>query len=133
MTDKELRLQKANELIVLIATTGRRFFYYGEENRVSHFLFKNNGHIYFKDCYTRKEINTSHYRYFSPYFTDGGTMQALVQELADYIRNDEPTSGQRGYGGVYGESWAYPESDMKKIQEKAIEIGFVKAGAANEQ
>ena len=51
-------------------------------------------------------------------------MQALILDIAEWIRSGKPTNGKSGYGGVYCDHWGYPSQDMANIQRKAKEIGF---------
>ncbi|MDT2753246.1 hypothetical protein [Enterococcus thailandicus] len=129
---KEERCKLANELIEVIATNGREFMNYkertsykGNEGFISHFKLKN-GRIYFVDGYIQKDIYAYGYQYFQYKFSEGGTIKALILDLAEYIRTGEATNAKNGYGGVYCRHWGYPEEDMKIIQAKAIEIGFSK-------
>lgn len=129
-SEKETRCQLANELINLIGTNGRRFFNYEnstnrnkEKGIMSHFKLKNN-RVYFVDGYTQHDIYAYHYRHFRYKFTQGGTMKALILDLSEFIRTGAPTNAKNGYGGVYCPHWGYPEEDMIKIRDKAVEIGF---------
>jgi hypothetical protein len=121
---KEERCKLANELILLIATTGRKFFNYEQSGGdISAFTIAK-GRTYFIDGYTNERIYAYDNRYFRKKFTQGGTMQALVLDIAEYIRTGKSTNSKNGYGGVYCDYWGYPATDMAKIQQKAQEIGF---------
>ena len=121
---KQERLEMANELIKLIATTGRKFFNY-EENGGSIGRFElRSGRTYFIDGYTNKSIYAYKNHYFGNRFTEGGTMQSLVLDLAEFIRSGEATNAKNGYGGIYCDCWGYPSNGMSAIQRKAKEIGF---------
>ncbi|MGJ0706588.1 hypothetical protein GM526_21460 [Enterococcus avium] len=123
---KENRCELANELIRLIASTGRQFFNY-EENGGSIGRFElRSGRTYFIDGYLGKSIYAYENRFFRQKFTEGGTMQALILDIAEWIRTGKATNAKNGYGGIYCDHWGYPDEDMKKVREKAIEIGFSK-------
>lgn len=123
---KERRCELANELIRLIASTGRQFFNY-EENGGSTGRFElRSGRTYFIDGYLGKSIYAYENRFFRQKFTEGGTMQALILDIAEWIRTGKATNAKNGYGGIYCDHWGYPDEDMKKVREKAIEIGFSK-------
>ncbi len=123
---KESRCELANELIRLIASTGRQFFNY-EENGGSIGRFElRSGRTYFIDGYLGKSIYAYESRFFRQKFTEGGTMQALILDIAEWIRTGKATNAKNGYGGIYCDHWGYPSEDMKKVREKAIEIGFSK-------
>lgn len=123
---KESRCELANDLIRLIASTGRQFFNY-EENGGSIGRFElRSGRTYFIDGYLGKSIYAYENRFFRQKFTEGGTMQALILDIAEWIRTGKATNAKNGYGGIYCDHWGYPDEDMKKVREKAIEIGFSK-------
>ena len=123
---KESRCELANELIRLIASTARQFFNY-EENGGSIGRFElRSGRTYFIDGYLGKSIYAYENRFFRQKFTEGGTMQALILDIAEWIRTGKATNAKNGYGGIYCDHWGYPDEDMKKVREKAIEIGFSK-------
>lgn len=121
---KEERCIRANELILLIATTGRMFFNYEEHGGDISAFTVAKGRIYFIDGYTNKRIYAYGNQFFRRKFTQGGTMQALVLDIAEWIRTGKPANAKNGYGGVYCDHWGYPADDMAKIQRKAQEIGF---------
>ncbi|MGX7133110.1 hypothetical protein [Enterococcus songbeiensis] len=122
--NKVERYKLANELIILIATSGRKFFNHEEHGgSISAFTIRK-GRLYFIDGYTYKRIYAYGDRFFRRKFTEGGTMQALILDMAEWIRTGKPTNAKNGYGGVYCDYWGYPPSDMAKIQRKAQEIGF---------
>ncbi len=123
---KQERLKKANDFIKLIASTGRKFFNYeGNGGSIGRFELRS-GRTYFIDGYTNKSIYAYENHYFGNSFTEGGTMQALILDIAEFIRTGEATNAKNGYGGIYCDHWGYPDEDMKKVREKAIEIGFSK-------
>lgn len=134
---KEYRMKQANELIRMIANRGRRFFDYTTVKRmdneallgsVSHFIIKNN-RVYFKDGYTQKEMFTYNHLYMKE-FTPGGTLEALVLDLSEFIRTGQPTNGNNGYNGIFchHENWGYSIEEMEEIRAYAKEIGFAKGG-----
>ena len=121
---KESRCELANELIRLIASTGRQFFNY-EENGGSIGRFElRSGRTYFIDGYLGKSIYAYENRFFRQKFTEGGTMQALILDIAEWIRTGKATNAKNGYGGIYCDHWGYPSQDMATIQQRAKEIGF---------
>lgn len=124
MNEKEIRLEKANKLIQKIASCGRNFFYYDQDQTTSKFLLKNN-RVYYMDEYTKKEMLTYNYLQFR-YFNNGGTMMALVMDISEWIRTGKYTNGNNGYGGLYCRHWGYPDKDMVEIRKFATEIGYLK-------
>ena len=127
MMIKEKRVEQANELIKLIATSGRKFFNYEDRTEcggiISRFELKK-GRIYFVDGYTKVSMYAYAPKFLNHGFTQGGTMKAFVLDLAEWIRTGKPTNAKNGYGGVYCDHWGYPPADMTKIQQKSQEMGF---------
>lgn len=119
--DRSQRLRIANHFLQIIGTHGRQFFNFKGE--ISRFEIWN-GHIYFIDSYTRKSIYLS-YKYWQRGFTQGGTMRALVNALADYIRGKRTLPID--YLGPWhpmlcdGDLWGYGDS-MEEVRKKCIEL-----------
>jgi hypothetical protein len=101
MTQKQERLQHANDLIRVIASHGRRFFWHGGVNvydpvtKVSAWesadryasLELRHGRVYFIDDYTKKSVYTHKTGITNRWkgFSHGGTLRALVEDMRDYI------------------------------------------------
>lgn len=100
--EKQDRLGHANALIRIIASHGRRFFWYGGVNRwdqatkSSTFeaadrmarLELRNGRVYFVDDYTQKAVYTHMTANFENGwrgFSHGGTLRSLVEDMRDYV------------------------------------------------
>lgn len=92
------RLQIANEIIVCIASHGRKFFSSNGDERVRGYAERFSRFEYgdgrkprlkFRDKYTWKLIDIG-----SPHrwrgFSDGGTLRGIVQMLASYIIHGKP-------------------------------------------
>lgn len=120
-TTKAERLRHANELISAISRHGRRFFYNHENNRTAHFRIKLDGRLYFRDDYTDTLIYTA-YRGRWRYFSHGGNMRRLVDDLATYIRTGERI--WRGHFGPWpgwragGDLWFYGPADMAALRQE---------------
>ena len=124
--DRDFRCKKANEFIELVASTGKKFFNYEENGGFIGYFELKKGRTYFVDGYTKKSIYAYENHYFGNSFTEGGTMQALVLDIAEFIRTGEATNAKNGYGGIYCDHWGYPAQAMADIHRKAKEIGFTK-------
>jgi hypothetical protein len=120
---KQERLEQANELLRLIAHSGRKFF--AHNGRVSRFEFDYRGRIWFVDAYRETRIYThapnSNWRGFS----EGGTLHAAVLHLRDYIRTGKQTKDFGPWPDWYsnGDPWGYG-SDMLTIRDAAIRLGI---------
>lgn len=129
--EKLARTDKANQLIEEIASCGRKFFRVekqylkeGEDERVSKFELSSRGHVYFIDKWTKKKVYT-HYVGNWKKFSEGGTLQTLVEKLRNYI-----SKGQKLRGNILGpfpewicggDLWGYGK-DMEQVRDKAVEL-----------
>jgi hypothetical protein len=117
---KQLRLEKANQLLKVIASCGRRFF--AHQGRVSRFELDTGGRVWFVDAYNEARIYTHRTNGRWRGFSEGGTLRSLVIALRDYIQTGEPIPS--GYLGPWpdwycaGDPWGYGES-MKLVAEAA--------------
>lgn len=129
---KQDRLNTVNAIIEEIAKRGRRFFYDEDNNATGHFIMKPNGRIKFVDQYFLRELHIyPRVGDFCPkprHFSHGGTMWGLVKDMRDFIQKGGYTNHDHGYGGLYCPHWGYPKEDMKAIQDKAIELGYLIEG-----
>jgi hypothetical protein len=134
---KQERLSIANRAIAVISAHGRKFFSLSAEgrtvthNRISRFELRAHGQLWFVDKYTQKSIYTSYRRGRWRGFSEGGTLRALVCEMADYIsgkRKDFPVTcfGPWPEWVCGGDLWGYGE-DMKVVRD---EIHALVSGAA---
>jgi hypothetical protein len=88
-TDRARRVEVANRFIKIIASRGRRFFYY--KGLVSRFELDERGRVWFVD----KWIGYRIYTHTAPWarwrhFSEGGTLRRLVERLRDYIMGRAP-------------------------------------------
>lgn len=115
------RLNEMNDLIKVISSVGRRFFYHDGE--VSYFFIKNN-RLYMKNEYNGLEMCLStKYGYPPRRFHHGGTLWALVTEFKEYIRYG---INEREVSVLYSPYWGYDKSDMEVIRNYAIGIKYLK-------
>ncbi len=115
MTIKD-RIETANDFVKIISEHGRRFFHY--EGRVGKFEVRR-GHVYWICEYKQKPIYLS-YRYWR--FHHGGTLRALVNCLADYIRGkgnlpvDHIGPWRESLCG--GDLWGYGVDEMQTVRDR---------------
>lgn len=124
-TTKEQRIEIVNEIIKTIASTGRRFFY-NKDNDFTAKIILRNGRLFFIDDYTQKEIylHMPDYRRWRN-FSHGGTMKGLIKDFKDFIMTGEYSNHNNGYGGLYCYHWGYSKEDIKIVQDKALELGYL--------
>jgi len=122
------RAAKANEMIEVIASCGRKFFK-NSKGDLGHFDVTDNGRVWYVDQYRGNRIYM-HRRSFDYYwrgFSGGGTLKRLVESLANYVKRGEPVNGYH-FGPWHksicgGDLWAYGE-DMDTVREAAKRLGF---------
>jgi len=127
MNDKRIRADNANELLMTIAYTGRKFFHHG--GAVSHFEVDCRGRIWFIDGYRGDKIYTHYTNGRWRGFSQGGTLRGLIIALRDYISHSKTIGGAVGpFPSWYsdGDPWGYGE-DMKIVQNCAKRLGITRA------
>jgi len=129
MKTKEQRVEIINQIIKEIASRGRKFFANKETGAVAS-LHIMNRKIYYKTEWVYAGItdiclSVPDYRNPKGWY-HGGTLLGLVRDFCDYINGDDKSNDNNGYGGLYCPHWGYPDEDMKAIQQKAIELGYLK-------
>jgi hypothetical protein len=122
---KAERVKIANEMLLAIASCGRKFFAY--QDRVSRFELDERGRIWFVDKYTQKRIYVA-YRGNWRKFSDGGTLRTLVERLRDFIRSEILLPA--GIFGPWpewicdGDLWAYG-ADMQQVRDAAARLQII--------
>ncbi|MGY0037663.1 hypothetical protein [Pedobacter sp. NJ-S-72] len=125
MKTKEERVIIVNLIIKEISSRSRRFFH--NDGNIAE-LFIRNGKIFYKHekvWYGAIESCLS-VSGRPKDWQHGGTLLALVRDFCDYIKGDDDANHNNGYGGLYCPYWGYPAEDMKAIQKKATELGYLK-------
>lgn len=116
------RAEIANKMLITIATRGRKFFAY--QDRVSQFDIDHRGRIWFIDKYTQKRICVS-YRGRWRGFSEGGTLQALIERLRDFIAQGKalpPTIfGPWPEWVCGGDLWGYGDA-MEQVRQAAKDL-----------
>ena len=125
MTEMDERLEKANRLIEVIASHGRKFFRY--EDRVAYLEVDARGRVWFHDPYNQARIYT-HYEGRWKKFTSGGTLKALIGDLQKYVKTGRKLSRGRFWWPDWyarGDLWGYGEA-MEPIRECATALDMVR-------
>lgn len=119
------RMNKVNELIELISSIDRRFFYSKSKDKVAKFI-EGKTTVFYIDDYTQETIHLRNVCKDGG-FSHGGTLWGLVHDFKEWIITGKHSNSRNGYGGLYCPHWGYTEESMKRIQEKGKEIGFLKS------
>lgn len=129
------RLQHANDLIKVISSHGRRFFFDKATGNIASLHLDVRGRVWFKDDYSGKLIYTHHTAITSRWqgFSHGGTLRSLVEAMRDYITKGQPLS----QGWIAPERvtpgsniWGYSNEDAAAVREAAFKLPIIKAPAA---
>lgn len=116
---KRARLEAVNELIEVIASNGREFFRDHTSQTVGHFKIKLNGHLYWFDEWSHKDIYMSGSDWFHMQKCHhGGTLRGLLMYLAGYIRTGIHDQGWR----LAGDYWGYDNRAMKPVEDAAARL-----------
>lgn len=117
------RMNSINELIEVIATIDRKFFYSERTGSIAKFI-EGKTTVFWFDEYSEKKISLTYSNRNN--FGHGGTLWGLVNDFKEWILNGEYSDGNNGYGGLYCPHWGYSGEGMTIIREKAKEIGYIK-------
>ncbi len=130
MKKKQERLEKANQLIELIANRGRRFFFDERSGRTARFEIAANGRLYFRDDYTWELLPLSHMQSckWQIKFSGGGTLKRFVEVLAEYIRFEASHIAYvlgpwPEWYSNNGDVWGYGD-EMGDLREFALSAGM---------
>lgn len=120
---KQQRVDIINEIIKEISNTGRNFF--RNKDRVA-FIFIKSNKLYFYNQNTEENLYLSSNKISKPYaFPHGGTIWALTKDFKEFIITGKKCNGENGYGGLFCTHWGYSPEEMKIIQDKAVELGYL--------
>lgn len=126
---KKNRLDKANELLRIIATCGQKFF--AHKGRVSRFEFDQRGRVWFVDSYNEARIYTHYTQGRWRGFSQGGTLRDVVIRLRDFITKDQPAGATFGPWPEWysqGDPWGYG-ADMRQVYDAAVRLEIVRPAA----
>lgn len=133
---KHDRAQIVNQLVIDISSFGRRFFYSPKNmaggTSTAHFFVDARGAIWFVDDYTEKPIYVA-YRNRWQNFSHGGTLRALVQAMAEFIRSGQPIpAGHFGPWQHIGDDrdlWGYGKDAAAALQAKIADCPAIEKRA----
>lgn len=124
LDDRLKRIEIVNRIIQEIGNRGRHFFYKPHHHDYARFI-QEGKKLWFIDDYTGAKIYPYEQYYEQKGFSHGGTLWGLVNDFRYFIIKGEHSNGKHGYGGLTGTHWAYPDEDMKAIQQLARELGYI--------
>lgn len=137
------RLEKANAIIRVIGSHGRRFLSENSDRRESeltpnpffaYFFVDSQNELWYVDRYTRRPILVRLQDWSG--FSDGGTLRSIIVHLAHYINACSVLEmrhfGPFPYWLCGGDPWGYGLDEMEKVREgiKAIHPWASRDGAA---
>jgi hypothetical protein len=122
--DRLTRIQNANALIELIASTGRHFFCGTED--IGRFDLDGRNRLRYRDPWNGAMIYPASNGWRK--FSEGGTMRAVIETLAHHINTGYVTPsnifGPWPSWISEGDPWGYG-ADMDGVREKARELGIL--------
>lgn len=105
---------------------GRNFFFNDEDSDIA-YIFIKKGKLYMHNEYNKSDMYLhTKFGYPPNNWHHGGTLWSLTKDFVDFIRHGGETNHNHGYGGLFCPFWGYPERDMKIVQRKAYELGYLK-------
>lgn len=133
---KRERLRRCNELILTIASVGRKCFSGVDYSRsvlpVAFLELDHRGRVYFHDEYTGLRIYT-HWKHREwRGWNHGGSMQNLIARLRDYtLHGRQLTSVNPTYPAWFnsdgGDMWGYGPEATAIVNNAAVELGVMKS------
>lgn len=128
---KQQRLAHANELIKIIATHGRGFFFSLSTGRTAELFIGPRGRVWFVDEYTGKIIYTHKTTWTNKWrgFSHGGTLRSLVEMMRDYIVTGRPIPafylGPERNKLTNGNIWGYEPAAMQAVRDAACKLPII--------
>lgn len=125
---KKARADEVNQVISIIATHGRRFFFSQISQRYARIEVDARGKVWFIDDYSRNRIYTHQTTWGNKWrgFTHGGTLRALVEAFRDYIITGKSLDpfylGPERNNLSHGNIWGYEPEAMLAVRELAVAL-----------
>jgi len=131
---KESRLQHANELIKIIASHGRRFFYNATTGKYGRLELRK-GRVWWINDYKDFEVYLHNTGFGNEWrgFTHGGTLRSLVEDMRDYIMTGKTIPRwkiviQRRDGNDLHENvWGYDVNAAQAVRKAAYGLPIIEA------
>lgn len=112
VTTKAERIEHANAILLSMSRHGRRFFYSDAYDRVARFELDAQDRVRIRDEQSDRSVLITK---GGPWrgFNNGGTLRAMVEDLAKYIRTGEKIRNHFGPWPEWicgGDPWGYGEA-----------------------
>ena len=128
---KQARVDSANQVLLAMATYGRRIFYSKESGQVSRFSLGTNGVIWLTDARTGALVYVASTREWRGFSFDAPARQ-LVEDLCRYIRTAEPIAANwfESWPGRAGNEdlWRYGPAAMAAVRTTLATCVAIGAG-----
>ena len=115
------RIKHVNDLIKVIGSHGRRFFYNTMADRFARMEMDAKGKLWWVDDYQGTRVcieKMGGYETRWQGFSHGGTLKSLVQDMRDYVKRDEALSLWK----IAPECWGYGEEAAKATKKQASDL-----------
>lgn len=128
--EREDRKSIANQLVELISSEGRRFFFHASSGRMGFFDVDTRGLVWWTDEYTQVRISTHDVRDERwRGFSHGGTLRSLVMTMSKYILTGEKLSlSWIAPSRRDGESnlWGYSVESASHLRQACCMLSIIK-------
>lgn len=119
------RLQHANQLIKVISSHGRRFFWNELAQRVARMEMDARGKLWWLDDYRGKRIcieKMGGYEHSWRGFSHGGTLKELAQMMRNYVK----TGRRISIGHIAASYWGYDGDAVDACRAEAMDIPIIR-------
>lgn len=136
---KLIRIQHVNDLVKIISSYGRRFFFHAGTGMTARMLMDQRGRLWWQGEYTGELIFTHKTTWTNRWrgFSHGGTLRDLVEMMRDYVLNGEPLPswviGPERRLLTDGNIWGYPPEYMQVVRDKAMLLPIIAAEGINRE
>lgn len=126
---REQRVEHANELIRMIGSHGRRFFWSSKHQRFARLELDARGRVWFVDDHTGTRVFTHRTNGRWSGFTHGGTLRSLVDDMRDYIMLCRPIPHWRiapeQMGDPTKDIWGYGLEAAEALRTEAFNLPII--------
>jgi hypothetical protein len=126
-SEKQQRVDLANELIRVISEHGRRFFYNKTADRIARLEIDERGRVWWIDDYKETRVYTHAAGFGNRWsgFSHGGTLRSLVESMRDYIVTGRRIgrwriATERSF--TNGDIWDYGQEAAQAVRAEAFAL-----------